>query len=85
MAIGGRSAEVDPVNNYEDSDDLRTRCSNSYFGSHKFEPRYDLSPADMSAFKSFKAADPSYMEPLRAKTYVRDVCTKCGKTIERVK
>jgi hypothetical protein len=61
------------------------RCPNSCWGSHKFEARYDLSPADMSAFANFKARDPSYMEPLRAKTYVRDICTKCGKTIERVK
>ena len=80
MAIGGRSAEVDPVNNYEDSDDLRTHCPNSYFGSHKFEPRYDLGPGDISKNETLWCA-----EALRAKTYVRDVCTKCGKTIERVR
>ncbi len=60
------------------------RCPNTLFGSHKFEPRYDLGPADLSQFAAFKARTPSYMEPLRTKTYVRDVCIKCGKTIERV-
>lgn len=58
-------------------------CPHGWWGSHKFEPRYDLGPADMSAFKSFQARNASYMEPLRKKTYVRDICTKCGKTIER--
>ena len=61
------------------------RCPHSWFGSHQFEARYDLSPADMSALANFKARDPRYMETLRSKTYVRDICTKCGKTIERVK
>ena len=94
MAVGGRSAEDGEVKraNHLELDIYQKmagtpnyRCPNSWFGSHKFEARYDLSPADLSAFANFKARDPSYMEPLRAKTYVRDVCTKCGKTIERVK
>lgn len=59
-------------------------CPNNWFGMHKFEARYDLGTADLSQFASFKARDPNYFEPFRSKTYVRDVCTKCGKTIERV-
>jgi hypothetical protein len=74
------------MNNYEDSDDLRTLCPNSYWGSHKFEARYDLSPANASAFQTIQGMNVTrFMETLRTKTYVRDVCTKCGKTIERVK
>jgi hypothetical protein len=62
------------------------RCQNSWFGSHKFEARYDLGPADLAAFQSISGIGTGqFMERLRAKTYVRDVCTKCGKTIERVK
>ena len=61
-------------------------CPNGLFGSHKFEPRYDLGPADLSAFVEFKGTfkgTPSLLESMRKKTYVRDVCVKCGKTIER--
>jgi len=59
-------------------------CPNGLFGSHKFEPRYDLGPADLSAFVEFKGT-PSALESMRKKTYIRDVCVKCGKTIERAK
>jgi hypothetical protein len=73
------------VNNYEDSYDLHPPCPNSYWGSHKFEARYDLSPANLSQFAGeFKASEET-IEKFRQKTYVRDICTKCGKTIERVK
>ena len=65
---------------------MTDRCSNGLFtNAHKFEPRYDLGPADLSQFSDFKARDPSYFESFRTKNYVRDICTKCGKTIERVK
>lgn len=57
-------------------------CPNGLFGSHKFEPRYDLGPADLSAFVEFKGT-PSSLESTRNKIYIRDVCVKCGKTIER--
>ena len=57
-------------------------CPHGWWGSHKFEPRYDLGPADFTPFETFKGSAHT-MEKLRTKTYVRDVCTKCGKTIER--
>lgn len=63
--------------------DARKKCPNGLFGSHKFEPRYDRGAADMSAFKTFQARDPSYMEALRKQTYVCDVCVKCGERIGR--
>jgi hypothetical protein len=52
-----------------------------WFGCN-FEPRYDLSPADCSQFGRIRGSVDA-LEPLRAKTYVRDVCTRCGRTIER--
>lgn len=66
---------------------MTDRCPNSWFGSHKFEPRYDLGAADLSPFfgdrvASFKTSADS-IESMRAKTYVRDICIRCGKTIER--
>jgi hypothetical protein len=53
-------------------------------GGCRFEPRYDLGPAEgypaeMKGIGSLAAA----MEPWRRKTYVRDVCTRCGRTVER--
>lgn len=50
----------------------------------RFEERCDLAPADLSAFTNIKGNGVgSFMEKLRRKTYVRDVCIRCGKTIER--
>lgn len=59
------------------------RCPNGLFGSHRFEARYDLSPPDLSQFSEIMRMSVGFAEKLRRKTYVRDVCTKCGKTIER--
>lgn len=55
-------------------DDIAEICPNGLFGSHKFEARYDLGPA---ALESLITHD------MRIRTYVRDVCVKCGMTIER--
>jgi len=49
----------------------------------KFEPRYDLASPDFSQFASIDRMPSSFVEQLRKKTYVRDVCVTCGKTIER--
>lgn len=47
---------------------------------HKFKPRYHRTEAPyVSNLQSFKAADPDY---LFEKQYVRDVCERCGLTIE---
>lgn len=50
-------------------------------GVHRFQARYDkVAPAWLSLAKSFsaKSADDIY-----ERHYVRDVCVRCGKTIER--
>lgn len=48
----------------------------------KFEPRYDLGPADITPFKTFKGTGAgSFLEKLRKKTYRGDVCVTCGKLV----
>lgn len=55
-----------------------------FFGGCKFEPRYDLGPADISRFESISGTGAVTMfEKLRAKTYVHDICVRCGKIVRR--
>lgn len=54
------------------------------FGGCRFEPRYDKSAADLSASK-IDVQGRGAIEALRHITYVRDVCIRCGRTIERTK
>lgn len=54
-----------------------------WIGGCRFEARYDLSPADLSQFADLRGTGTgAFLERLRSKTYVRDVCIRCGKTIE---
>lgn len=48
----------------------------------RFEPRFDLSAANIDGFESIRGSVAAF-ESLRSETYVRDVCVRCGKTIER--
>lgn len=52
-------------------------------GGCRFEARYDKSPVEILQYEHIKINDPACMEPFRKVTYVRDVCIRCGKTIER--
>lgn len=54
-----------------------------WIGGCKFEPRYDEGPADLSAFRQIDQMTEAALDRFRPKTYVRDVCVTCGKTIER--
>jgi hypothetical protein len=54
-----------------------------WIGGCKFEPRYDLSRADMSSFTEIRGG--FNLEPLREKTYRGDVCVRCGKTVNEGK
>ena len=47
----------------------------------KFEPRYDLGPADMTGFESLRSASTSFFETLRKKTYRGDICVTCGELV----
>lgn len=55
-----------------------TRCN--------FEARYDLSPAMTEDATLTNATDKSvalFLDALRTKTYVHDICTACGKIVKR--
>ena len=47
----------------------------------RFEPRYDLWPADFSGFTSIKSANSGFAESLRKKIYRGDICVVCGKIV----
>lgn len=50
----------------------------------RFEPRYDLGePAPYEFGKGNLYAIAEVLEATKPRTYVRDVCTTCGKTIVR--
>lgn len=54
----------------------------SPFG-HKFEARYDEEPPKMD-FSGGRSADwERLIRAMTKRTYVRDVCVRCGMTIER--
>lgn len=57
-----------------------------WFRGCRFEARYDLSPADLSGFKSLKgrgSAGVALVNAMRKRTYTRDICVRCGKAMER--
>jgi hypothetical protein len=61
-----------------------------WFGGCNFEPRYDEYAPDQALRDCVKYADgevPAYVVKMlsRKTTYVCDICTRCGKTIERSK
>ena len=61
---------------------FRSTCD---YGVHDFQPRYDKGAAVIPdrEWKANGVDLVEFMETLRPKTYVRDICRKCGKTIER--
>jgi len=52
-----------------------------WIGGCQFEARYDLSAVELPACHEVKMTL-TMAEKFRSKTYVRDVCIRCGKTIE---
>lgn len=51
---------------------------------HDFKPRYDEKPSDMPG--SFDGSPSAVIEAMKMfveRTYVKDVCVKCGKEIAR--
>lgn len=58
----------------------------SWWGCCKFQPRYDIEPmvpAGLSGSKFTGSAATEIIELMVKRTYVRDVCIRCGLTIER--
>ena len=65
-----------------------------WIGSCRFEARYDLAgppAASLRALPSLAQSvillenDVDALRVMSCKTYVRDVCARCGKTVERTK
>lgn len=58
-----------------------------WFGGCKFSPRYDKSEPPNWAGNYRGAVGPlvEIIEAAKAATYVRDVCVRCGKSIERAR
>lgn len=54
-------------------------------GNHRFEARYDKGPSQCDFEGRLTDHRLSLIEKYRHITYVRDVCVRCGKTIERQK
>ncbi len=54
-------------------------------GVHKFRPRYDVVPnIEILEGMSCRGWSPQDLQELISKkTYIQDVCIKCGKIIER--
>jgi hypothetical protein len=61
-----------------------TRCPRfgKWIGGCLFEARYDLSPANLDQFVGSIQMSATMAEKFRSKTYVRDICVRCGKTKE---
>lgn len=54
------------------------------FGACKWSPRYDEgAPVTYPPYEGSAAGLAVMAQAMRPKTYVRDVCETCGKTIER--
>lgn len=64
----------------------RVRCRS--LRGHKYEPRYDKSASNGVNFQNISRCSEAFVENLVEKSrdvkYVRDVCVRCGHTIERV-
>lgn len=61
------------------------RCT-AWTGAHHFEARFDSEMPVGFNSSGYKGSGLAYLEMLklmRKNTYVRDVCVKCGVTVER--
>ena len=52
-------------------------------GVHRFEARYDKGPCEAEFKGSMSELRLQMIEKYRQITYIRDVCLRCGATIER--
>lgn len=55
-----------------------------WIGGCRFEARYDSKPGELPGnFQGAAAGLLAFLEASQQKTYVADVCIRCGKTIKR--
>jgi hypothetical protein len=64
-----------------------SRCI-TWRGVHRFEARYDLSPATChpTQVSTLLGVDPSIIalgEQSRQRTYIHDICVRCGTIVKR--
>lgn len=60
------------------------QCPNSWRGAHKYKARYDVVPPDdVKSIKGDIVDIISFVNALSKKTYVKDICVKCGHEIRR--
>ncbi len=53
-------------------------------GIHKFEARYDVEPShDVAEIKGSTESIKAFFRGIEKRTYIHDVCIKCGKTIKK--
>lgn len=55
-------------------------------GVHQFEARYDESAPDVSSIERLNTTvggAVEYLNAMKAKTYVYDICVRCGKIVKR--
>ncbi len=56
----------------------------AWFRGCRFEPRYDLGEPCVTKVQSpFAGQSAKIIETSKPRTYVRDVCVTCGRTVER--
>ena len=54
------------------------------FGGCRFEPRYDKKALDLTKIGRAQASA-EQIEAMCQRTYIHDVCVRCGKIVERTK
>ena len=55
-----------------------------WIGGCRFEARYDEGAPDLSGGLEMKSGNPApFLLALRPKTYIHDICTRCGKVVTR--
>lgn len=55
------------------------------FGGCSFSPRFDEGRVEYPPYEGAAGAIVLALEKAKPMTYVRDVCERCGKTVERSK
>lgn len=80
--------DEEPTLNTDSRGTARSECAKfgKLFGGCQFEARYDKSEPKVGIAVEYKGlAGGEFLERFRQVTYVRDVCVRCGKAIERAR
>lgn len=65
-----------------------TECKATWWRACKFKPRFDHTAPDPKSLprielRNTNCTPPDVLNALTSRAYVKDVCERCGKTIER--